>query len=521
MILAHLRIFLVGIALFMAATMVAARYLPVKYSATALFERRGDSAVDLITSNNRNESFQTMRLTLQQELADPRVVEEVLVDLGVARAEPDGQGSPEAQAEQRELVGRILKNIKIEWKVRSDQLDLIAVTMTSPDPRLAEAIPNALVNRYITFASGKILERLKASREFLRKQVEICSRRQTELMKKKIEFESKYDELALTGTANINGRVQELYSDLETFRRQHNLSVQKVQQTKSLIRMARLKALRDRREQLNDEVDACLSLHQMTEAHPKVQALRARIAQIEARIRNGEKDDLVMGGPEKDVIDPNLMLQLAAAEADVQANKNETERIQKRLATYKALMSGSVPLREEYLNICKPLEQQEAETKRWQQRLTEVEMTIAAEDANRRTQLRKVQLAQRPTAPIFPPAWAVIVGAVGGGLLFGYGLVLLANGMDHSLHQPEEATRLFNLPVLGVVSTIETSRRWGRTAAGIVMLIGLTAVLGLTSGEMMKRLGYGARVAQRPAPAASADLRVPAGPPPATPVHAE
>lgn len=497
-IFSHYKLFLVATAAFMIAVLAGSRYVPVKYTAVAMFERRGDSAAEAIGSN-ANESFQILRLTLQQELAGAKAVGRVVDELGLLKT-PAGRAVEQAESEafsvRQDLINAILKNLAIDWKVRTDEVDLVAVTFNSSDPKLAEMIPNALVRNYIAYAGESILRRLHDSRAFLKTQVRASSQRLAELNNKKIEFESKYADLLLDGKTNLQDRIQEIYADIETLRRQQSIATQKCSQIKTLIRSVRIKALRDQLALLKNEVDSSLTLAGMTAEHPRVQTLQAKIRQVENRIRdNRDADGLSWDSAGKDGMDTGMALQLATAQSEAQIITDEIERLQKRVVTYKAVMGQAIPLREEYLAITKPLEDQQTSTRRWQQRLTDVEMTISAEEAKRRTQLNTVQTAQKPTQPSFPPFWAIIAVAVGGGLLFGYGCAFIGGSLDHTFHRPQDASKALGVPVLGAISEIETVRQRRlrqvrQTVVTLTVALVVLVSLGVSTYGVVVRLGY-------------------------------
>jgi len=460
MVISHFRVFSAGAAIFIIAVMVVTHYIPVKYTSTALFERRCDSVVNSISRTG--ESFQTMRLTLQQDLAGPKAVEKVLDKLGLFKNLPrqaDGSLTPEGVTQMQDIVQSVIKGLRVEWKVRTDEVDSIAVSCTSSDAKLAQEIPNLLVQQYTTWVNEKILERLRSSRDFIQKQVDKCTAKLSKLNSEKIEFEAKYGDILLSDATNLRERTQELYSDIESLRRQYVIAYQKVKQIKALMQTTQLRKLRDKLEQLKGELDTCLTLNQMTQEHPKVQILLARIKQTQERIQDIRAGKISSGDSEKDGMDNAMILQLASVESEAQMIKDQITLMQRRLATYKTVMTRSVPLREEYAKITKPFEEQEAETKRWQQQLADLNISITAEEGNRRNQLNAVQMAQKPIKPMFPPLWAVVCIAIGGGLAFGYGLAFTSDMMDRTIRKPQDAEKYFGVPVVGVISEIENPKQ--------------------------------------------------------------
>ncbi|MFA5864986.1 MAG: hypothetical protein WC975_09905 [Phycisphaerae bacterium] len=497
-IFSHYKLFLTGSALFMIAVMIVSYYIPVKYKAVSKFERRGDSVAESIGSNP-NESFQTKRLTLKQELAGDKAIEKAIEEIGVTKnfaRDTKGELTAESLLLKQNLIRDIMANVSIDWEVRTDQVDVVAVSCSAGDPKLAEQLANTLVNRYITWVGGKIIEELKSSRESLKKQVAKCNLCLADLNGKRVEFEGKYAELIVEGTNNLQERIQTAYADIDTLRRQQQLAKQKVKQIRTLVRDTQIKAMKEQLQLLKNEVDTCLTLNQMTQEHPKVQALYSKIAKVEERIKeNRDAEAIVLEGSGNQGVDSTVALQLASAESEAEIITDEIDRLQKRITTYKAVMTRSVPLREEYLNITKPLEDQQAATKRWQNRLADVEMTLSTEESHRRTQLRKTQIAQKPTRPLFPPLWGIIAAAVIGGLVFGYGLAFFATSQDHTLHSPQEASEIFAVPVVGAISEIELNRqrkiRIIRQTATALLVCGVViGTLGLSTYSVILRLGY-------------------------------
>jgi len=501
MVFSQFKVFLIASALFMIVVLVASYYIPVRYSGTAVFERRGDSAAESV-GNNPNESFQAMRLTLQQELAGNKAVEKVIDDLGLTRNLPrnaEGALTPKSQELRQGLINNIMADTKIDWRVRSDQVDQIAVIFSCSDPVLAQKIPNLLVKNYTAYVGEKIVERLNASRQFLLKQVKLANARVVDANKKKIEFEAQYGDMLVEGP-NLQDRVQEINADLESLRRQQGITRQKMEQTKALAQNIRLKTLKEQLTQLKNEVDTDLTLNQMTREHPKVQARLARIALIESRIRRAQSSEASEeSNPES--VDNGMALQLATVASELQIVTDEIARLEKRQATYKAAMNQSVPLRDEYARLVKPLEDLQATLRKWQARLSDVEMTLAAEGEQRRTQLKTIQTASKPTRPAFPPAWAIFAIAIGGGLLCGYGSAFMAASVDRSIRRPEEMENLFGLPVVGVVGVIESKLKTRtRNVRTIIMMAVLVTVvlgsLGVMTASVFRRLEGPDRLAE-------------------------
>ncbi len=499
-IFSHYKLFIIASAVFTIAAMTFSHCIPVRYTTMAMFERRGDSATDAVANNNKNESFEILKLTLEQELIGPKAVEKVATDLGLFKDLPRSVGgdlTAEGLDAKNKIIRDIIGGLAIEWKVRSAPMDLVALRFSYPDPDIAVQVPNSLVKNYINNAGEEIISRLRNSREFLRKQVDLSNVRLNELTRAKIEFEAKYGEMLIDGSGNIQERIQDTYAGLDALYRQRDLAQQRYDQVKALIRSAQSQKLQDQLTQLRTELDKCIMVNQMTDEHPEVQKLLARIAQTRKQLKKQQEEaqSALDDASNMTSVDSGLLLQLTAARSDLSACDTEIDRLKRRIAGFQSFTSKSAPLREQYLRITKPVEDQQLETNRWQQRLTDVQMTLAAEEAKRRTQLSTVLLAQKPQTPRFPPLWTVIGLSVAGGLAFGYGLTFLVHTLDHSIKTPKEAAETIDIPVLGVISEIITRRersirRVTHSLLALAVTVILLATLGFTAFSVVLRLEY-------------------------------
>jgi uncharacterized protein involved in exopolysaccharide biosynthesis len=497
-VFSHYKLFLAGFAMFIIGTMVVSLHVPVKYTATALFERRSDSATERL-NNNPNESFSAMKLTLEQELCSPEAVEAVIGDLGMLRDLPrdaEGRLTSDGELEKRGLIHDIRSQLLVEWKVQSRAMDQIALQCTYTDSKLAAEIPNRLVTRYLEGVSSQIITRLRESRDFLREQVTQGEARVEVLNQKKIEFESTYNEVLFDNTSGLQDRIQATQSEIENLYRQLLVSKQKVEQYKGLLKTCHDSSLKEELETLRKQIDENLTLRQMTDEHPDVLKLKARIAQLEQQIQSNEIDRSSTGKREMTAYESGLVLELMGAEGQVEALNNESDRLQRRLTEYQTGIAKSVPVREEYLKLTKPITEQQAEVDRWQKLLSEVDMTLTSEEGNRRTQLKTIALAKPPYNPKFPPFWTIVGIALGGGLAFAYGLVFMASTLDHSIRTPEDAAEGFvdfDVPVVGVISEImmpreRAIREMKRGALTLVLMLVLVCTLCFSTYCVLLRL---------------------------------
>jgi len=332
----HRLLFVSSAALFAFATLVGACWWPLKYTAIAKFERRSDPASeDLI--RGKSESFDALKMTLQHELVGTNAVEAATEELEKKRLLPalprgqDGKLTAEGKMLRQELVRNLSADLKVIFEVRAQEVDLVSVSFTDPDPRLAQELTNTVITNYINRISEQIVTNLTASRDFLKTKVDEANTRFSELTRKRIDFETKYAGMLPDSPGALQQEIQRLTTDMDTVRRQQGLAKQKLDQIKIILGRSAapegdgaaaapgtdtpkktpdkdsaaagpapssalsaeqeykdatqdLARLQDQQQQYQKSLDESRTLLHMTEKHPRVVALRKQIDDLDKRI---------------------------------------------------------------------------------------------------------------------------------------------------------------------------------------------------------------------------------------------
>lgn len=508
------RLFLLGSSLFAFALLAAWHYAPLKYSGTAIFEFGLEAAAEQISYTSR-ESFGAIKARLQHDLAGYEGVKTATEELGLMQGlshDEQGHLTAEGRARMQEIIGEYMSGVQVNWEARSDREDLIAVNFTHGDPRLAEHMPNVLVAGYINRTYERMRTDLQRQYEFLRGKVEDCDRVLAELTKERIQFETKHAGMLPDNPCALQDKIQQTRAEIQAFRRQYSTA------NRTLVRMRafrqestkggeavasqiikhpnpELARLRGQLRDLRDELDTALTLRHMTDRHPTVEALQAKIAQIEDRIEKTPAEVVKEKIYANDQALIDLSVAIAAAQSQRETSANEVARLQALLDKYEDLWANFAPVRQDYLRFTQQWSERKTEADNWKRRLEQVEVALAAAVNNRLTRLNAVQPAHEQVLPSHPSLLIVLLFAIGGGILFGSGLVFLAKMLDRSITTPEEAARYFNVPVHGVTHEIVTPaqkflrwlKRWG--VRPIVCLV-IMAALGLASMSIVLRLRY-------------------------------
>ena len=496
-------LFAIGTALFAVPALVAMPHLPQfekKYTGTAIFEQRTDAATQ--TGRREATSFEeAMKPTLMHDLAGRSAMETAIEELGLTRGLPrgeDGQLTREGQMTKQQLVKDLTEQVKVRQDVNTQNVNLVSVSFTDANPERAQELPNTLVRDYITRASDIIVKRLTDSRDFLEGQVENAEKKLGATVTERSNFESQNGGFLPDNPSALHEKMQELSADIDSIRRQNTVASQKLERIQAVAEEQKkdtgepiqtivgpnpeIDRLKEQKRNFEEQLQNARTISHMTDKHPTVEALVAKITNIEnTLVETPEEVELqkIYGTKQQDEA---ITMALAAAKAEVDMTESELARLQNRLDTIQNLIGNYGPVRQRYMELIRKTAEAEIEKKNWQERFSEVEMALSAEVAKRRTHLNAAQLAQEQFVPSEPKLSTMLGMALVGGLMFGGGLVFLSNLLDRSVADPRDAEAHFGLPVYGVIGEIvpPPTRAWRNVrrfaiepVVGLVLLAGI------------------------------------------------
>jgi uncharacterized protein involved in exopolysaccharide biosynthesis len=512
MVFRHRGVFVLCASIFSLVALFAIPSLPQcekEYTGTAIFQRQQE-----VTLTDSISSFDRYKDVLHHELAGRNAIRDVItreeadgglaLDRGLPRGS-DGNLTPDGERQLQAMVKEFLQQVRIGWEVREDQVDLVSVSFTHANPKLAEAVPNKLVTNYINRVSKRIVEDLKGSCDFLRDRVDEVQTRLTQASKDAIAFEKDNAGALFDNPGELEEQSRKTSSDLDVLRFQYGVAKQKLERLKAMAEKVKAnpdepvqvikgpnpelerlkKELEDREKNLQGLQDALQDLrivNRMTEEHPQVKALKAKMETAEEKVAET--------GKEIEALDEEVVVQrvfsskeqredldvaLAAAESEVEMAEKEIERLEQRHKGYENLLARYAPIREEWLRISQLNRDLAQEKQSWEKRLREVEMSLAAEVAKRRNRLAHVQLAEEQHKPSSPTLFRLLAFALVGGFAFGGAIVFLLHQNDRTVWTPRDAEGDFGLPVCGTIGEIVPQtwekRLWQRARFPLELLV--------------------------------------------------
>ena len=535
------RLFFGGVLLFAIGVLIAGHYMPVKYTGTTRFQRRADpSLASGQSSLSAPESWESRKDTLRYDLAGPNALEQAAADLELTVGMPhgnDGQLTDEGQIQKQELIAKLSRSVRVSWDVRTQAVDLISVSVTHEDPRLARMLPDQLVKNYINRVGEQIINSLRSSKDFLDVQVKGARDLLQQYEDKRMKFERDNPYAMPQESGSLLRSIDDIKTQLELLHRQQELAKMRLRVLEGSVNpppttqpapaatvegmpttqpallagaapaaaepttqpatglglgglgkpsQISLKpnpnylALVNELESLKENLTRSLLV--MKEAHPKIKDFRTRIKQTEERLQGmlDRREHMVPEYIYPTSVDPVTRLML---DQEITYNDGQIQRLESKLAKYQQAEQNYESIKQEYERILNQIKSQEAELTSWNKRQGEVRLALQGEIAKRRNHLEAVRLAERQVRPSDPSLTKILMAALVGGLVFGGALVFLTNLMDRSIGTPEDA-RQFGVPVQGIIGEIVTRqrrrnlrlRRW--LLAPVVALLVLTVLGG-------------------------------------------
>ncbi len=507
--------FLLAAGIFATAVLIGAHFVPLKYTGKAVFEFGLEAAAEDI-SKTSSESFDAVKERLAHDIAGYQALEQAAIEAGLNKGLPrddSGRLTYEGQLAMQTMVGEFMKSTEVVWEARSKQEDLVSVSFTHYDPKVAEVLTNILVKNYINQTYDKIRSGLKRQFDFLVTKVEDCDKMLEAAQRDKIRFETQHAGMLPDNPAAFQDKIDRSRVELSELQRRHeaarlrlvrvtalrqDASTQPASQTARMVRQPNPERQRMslQLQMLRDELDSSLILRHMTEEHPIVKSLRIKITQTEKRVAELPVDVMkeeIGGPPPISMID--LSMESASAQSEMESLGSEIKRLTELQAGYDKSLASFAPVREDYMVLVKRFNERADEDKQWRGRLESVQVALAAAVDNRLTRLKAIQPARQQFIPSSPSLLVVMVLAIGGALACGAGVVWAAQALDRTINTPEEAQEAFSLPICGVIGEIISphqksrmmARRWLLTPAISLVIV---AVLSAAAVSVVFRLRF-------------------------------
>jgi len=391
-------------------------------------------------------------------------------------------------ASRDELIDRMRRDIGVESTSAEQAYGRrstigVAISYVSLDPQTAAAVANALAALYVDRNTDMRARQTGRTADFLE------------------------DELAAAKVA-----VDRAQRELDEFRRRHvgelpgqaGLNLASLERLNGLLRLnndqqvstrERRTAMRDQLAKAEADVKALAEAPdqelaglraelreksgQLTERHPEIVHLRARIAALEAGSSDADPVKAATRTTAGRLV-ARLQTSLGEADAELERLRQEERQVRAELSAYDRRLE-TTPLREreeEQLRVAHA--GAKAHYDSLLARFEEAQLAESFEQTNAGEAFRILEQALPPTLPIAPNRarllFMVALLAVGAAV----GAMVVAEHLDTSFHTVDEVRQFTRVPVLAAIPNIEAGRGPFRRAAWNALT--MTAILGVCAG---------------------------------------
>ncbi len=491
-------------------------FLPRKYNAQAVFERRTDIVMSEIMDTGAGRFFSDPRQSLAKEIAGQAAVDQILEQLrGDARLMSDLKiGADNLPG----LRAALTRKIHVGYDIANKELDQVRISFIDENPRFARWAVNSLVNQYINQARSQINQRLSQSAEFFENEAAVSRARIEELENHKLVFQIEQADLLPDSPNSLQHALSAARNQLAELVQERNAAQvqmrgleEAIAQTPELApktitqRNPELDRLEIEHREAGNQLTLCLNAYGMTERHPDVIALRAKMAALTLRMAETDQEVVAQrelaANPKRDELD----LQLTRARSDFDALTARHAAMADHIARMEAQTDQMYGVRSAYLKIDREIAQLQRQLTFWEDNLRRLDMVRAAESGDRGIRLAFVKPCGPLTHPVSPQWMQVLMAAIGLGLVAGAAAVLLAHRTDATFHRGSELAASLDLPLLGSVSEIlsvrqQRARRVRRLVihplniaamAAVVLFMASLLYLNLERPEVFSRLTSG------------------------------
>lgn len=467
----------VGVALIV---LVAALFLPRKYEAEAIFERRTGLVLDEIAHRGSMlQSMQSIRGTVNASLTGQPAMKRVVDQLDLPLGDGDEGAAPNAGGDEpntrRELIRRLRRNLRVEVELASRNHERIGLTLIDNDPERARRVVNGLVRNYIAEVEQRIDKSLKDAADFFKRQRLKHERLINELEAERVQFELKHADLLPGDGAGFLQRITETEQQLLAAQQAHEaaqrwletLEAEYERRTGQAGKVTdvvtrpnpEIEEIEDRIDEYREELEQSVTLRQMTDKHPRVVRLRDKIEQLEAR-RESLPEEVVAERVMKQSRAPEaLRTRIAEARSEVKSTAGAVAMSRKLLAKLNASNTKIFPVRSEYRQLDRRIREAQREVNFWDENHRRMRMMLEAEGGQRGVKLDFIKPAGTLRVPSSPDLAQVLFAAIAAAAVAGVLTVLISDRTDQSYTSISEVATDTALPTFGAIGEIITTRR--------------------------------------------------------------
>jgi uncharacterized protein involved in exopolysaccharide biosynthesis len=514
------------------AAFILSLYYPRTYRASTSFERRNDPVMMKLPMAAGAASFKYFRNTTSRSLTSPEVMTDVVENLGLTKdldRRDDGTLTKRATRKRDAIARSLVGRVAVDTTSPSEQMDIIRITYTGPDPVIGKTLVDQIKRVYIRQTMKWIHEFLTSQLDYFSKEADeaLAEVKAAQREETRLRLENPYLDPANPGSVPLK------ISQLEMERRelvmrkreyQAELAAQKQllaalgpadptarvdhdqadSPTSSPPPSAEAVRLAGEIHALDAEIDRLRKTRGMTDQHPEMKehlAGRRRLSeQLEAEVASdpqpvaNEPITVVAADRTTDTaieVHPwqsdraRLLVQLASQNAKLKDIDISLDTNASAIAQLKEARKEIFQRQEEFAEALNRVAKAKQKHGQLEQTVASIEPAIKAVTQNRLLQFSEGLPARGSGIAVSPKASTILLLALIAGLASGVVFVVLAEIFDHVYRSSGQVARSLGLPMLEAIDEIVTAQDRRalfvqRTLVTPVVVIGFIALTGLT-----------------------------------------
>ena len=227
-----------------------------------------------------------------------------------------------------------------------------------------------------------------------------------------------------------------------------------------------------------------------TERHPDVIRLKAKIADLEAKLKKGAISEGSASNTSADsdqiltsqVLGNQMRLQ-QALKMEIQNTQDDIYRLKNEINTYQRRIEQTPKREEELLSLNRDYRNIQDTYNSLLNRKLEAEIAVNMEKKQKGEKFRIIDSAVLPHKPEFPDMRKLFMITLAAGLGIGCGLVYLLDSLDTSLKHPERFESDLGIPVFATVPRIYYAKDiFWKKSNQVLTIFSILASVGLLAG---------------------------------------
>ena len=449
-------------------------WYPRQYSAEAKFLRQNDAMI--VQAEGRASAIARIRpiqRMLPEHIRGSAALDALIEDLQMSRDlphEPDGELTREGRQMKTRMRDDVLqKKIKVGFKIKSDEVDLISVSYTGPDREMVPQIVNKLVENYIRKTKQRMDQNLIYSKALYEREVARARARFTDLEQRKLQFQMDNPGLRPNDPLYVNEQISKIKDGLDIMERNIDMLREKRAGLQSWIdgqpdEIAETESGEnpeytskvERAQKLEDQLVFNLNQMGRTEMHPAVRSTRERL--LEAREELKSIEQTIEKGERRMNNDQKSSAILAVKQITSELASLERQQADRttKLEKMQTLERQFFARRNEFQQLENEFEAAKQQLAFWKGNLRRTLRSLTVEVGQYGVRLHFLERAADRGRPSSPMWGAIVAIALILGMITGALVICISEIFDHAYHNIDHAVDDMKLPVLGAVNEIVT-----------------------------------------------------------------